>query len=55
MIIQENIKINNRDLVKTYSDGGKYIIQNETNIKYVEAMDIPNKYTYAESQENIEE
>ena len=40
-------------LVKTVSDSGKYIIQNETGIKYEEAIDIPNKYTYTESEENI--
>lgn len=53
MIKQETININGRELIKTYSDTGKYIIQNETGIKYTEMIDIPNKYTYTESDENI--
>lgn len=54
MIKQETIIINGRTLVKTYSDNNKYIIQNETGVKYSEAVDIPNRYTYRESEENIE-
>lgn len=53
MIKQETIFVNRRELVKTYSDSGKYIIQNETGLKYTEAVDIPNKYTYIESEEDI--
>ena len=53
MIKQEKIIINGRELVKTFSDAGKYIIQNETKTKYAEAIDIPNKYTYTESMEDI--
>lgn len=53
MIKQETIFVNGRELVKTYSDSGKYIIQNETGIEYTEAVDIPNKYTYIESEEDI--
>lgn len=53
MIKQETIFVNGRELIKTYSDNNKYIIQNETGIKYTEAIDIPNKYTYTESDENI--
>ncbi len=53
MIKQETILVNGRELVKTYSDSGKYIVQNETGIEYVEAVDIPNKYTYIESEEDI--
>ena len=53
MIIQETIIVGERELIKTYSDCGKYIIQNETGIKYSEAIDIPNKYTYTESEEEI--
>lgn len=55
MIIREILFINGRELVKTYSDSGKYIIQNETGIEYTEAIDIPNKYTYTESEKDIEE
>lgn len=53
MIKQEQIIINGRELVKTYSDEGKYIIQLETDVKYTEAIDIPNKHTYIESDEQI--
>lgn len=53
MIKQETIIINGRTLVKTYSDSNKYIIQNETGVKYSEAIDIPYKYTYTESDEDI--
>lgn len=41
-------------LVKTTSDTGKYLIQNETGVKYAEAIDVPNKYTYTESDEDVE-
>lgn len=53
MIKQEKIVINDRELVKTYSDNNKFIIQNETGAKYGEAIDIPDKYTYTESDEDI--
>lgn len=53
MIKQETITINGRTLIKTYSDNNKYIIQNETGVKYSEAVDVPNKYTYIESEEDI--
>lgn len=54
MIKQETITINGRTLIKTFSDSGKYIIQNETGVKYSEAVDVPNRFTYRESEENIE-
>lgn len=54
MIKQEKIFVNGRELIKTYSDTGKYIIQNETGAKYAEAVDVPNRYTYTESNEDIE-
>ena len=54
MIKQEKIIISGKELIKTYSDNNKYIIQNETGIDdYTEAIDIPNKYTYTESEEDI--
>lgn len=53
MIKQEQIKINGRMFVKTYSDAGKFIVQNGTGVKYEEAIDIPNKYSYTESVEDI--
>ena len=51
MIIQEKL---DSGLIKTTSDANKYLIQNETGVKYAEAIDIPNKYTYTESDEEIE-
>ena len=51
MIIQETL---DNGLIKTYSDNLKMIIQNETGFEYVEAIDVPNKYTYTESDKNIE-
>lgn len=53
MIRQEKITIDGRLLIKTWSDAGKYIIQKETGIKYDGAVDIPNKYSYIESEEDI--
>ena len=41
-------------LNRTYSDGGFYILQNETNIKYSEAVDVEGApYTYSETDELI--
>ena len=53
MIKPKTIFVNGRELIKAYSDNNKYIIQNETGAKYPEAIDIPNKYTYTESEEDI--
>ena len=53
MIKQEIIVANGKQLTKTYSDNNKFIIQNETGGKFTEAIDIPNKFTYSESDENI--
>lgn len=42
-------------LFRTYSDAGKYLIQNETGIEYSEAIDVEDApYTYSESDEGIE-
>ena len=42
-------------LYKTYSDKDIYILQNETGIKYGEAIDVENApYTYTETNEPIE-
>lgn len=54
MLKQERILVSGKELIKTFSDNSKYIIQLETGIKYAEAVDIPNKYTYIESGEPIE-
>ena len=54
MIKQEKVKIENRELLHTYSDNNKYILQVETNVEYNEAYDvIPCKYTYTEKEEEI--
>lgn len=42
-------------LNRTYSDAGFYILQNETGIKYSEAVDVEGApYTYSETNELIE-
>lgn len=51
MLIQEILPTG---LIKTYSNNNKYIIQNETGIEYEEAIDIPGRYTYTESERDIE-
>lgn len=54
MLKQEKTIINNKELLHTYSDNNKYILQVETNVKYNEAYDIiPCKYTYKETEEEI--
>ena len=54
MLKQEKVTINNKELLHTYSDNNKYILQVETNVKYDEAYDvIPCKYTYKETNEEI--
>ena len=54
MLKQEKITINNKELLHTYSNSNKYILQVETNVKYNEAYDIiPSKYTYKETEEEI--
>lgn len=38
-------------LFRTYSDEGKYVIQNETGVEYSEAVDVENApYTYSEGE-----
>lgn len=50
MIIQENIIVDGVELVRTYSD--TYLIQQlETGIIYADAVDIPDRYTYMETEE----
>ena len=54
MIKQEKVTINNKELLHTYSDSNKCILQVETNVEYNEAYDvIPCKYTYTEMEEEI--
>ena len=57
MIVQEAYKTRSDGvkLIRTYSDEGKRIIQNETGVTYDEAIDVENSgYTYSESDEPIE-
>lgn len=51
MITQEQIEINGKEFLHTYSD--TYMLkQVETGVLYTEALDlIPCKYTYEESEE----
>ena len=48
-IIRENITIGSEVLVHTYSDEHKKIRQIETGIVYDDAIDVPNRYTYEET------
>ena len=55
MIITENITINGRQFVKTYSDEGMYIRQEQTDALYSEAIDVENApFTYVETDIPIE-
>ena len=49
------VEILENGLIHTYSDANKYILQNETGIKYEDAIDKPNRYTYTETDEDIPE
>lgn len=56
MIVKEPYKTraDGVKLRRTYSDVGKLLIQNETGIKYAEAIDVENApYTYTESDEDV--
>lgn len=53
MIVQK-IHEENPDLIVTWSDAGKYIIQDETGVKYESATDPVMMFrTYTESDEDI--
>ncbi len=58
MIVRE-LYLTRKDGVKlyrTYSDTNHYILQQPTNIKYGEAIDVENApYTYVETDEVIED
>ena len=42
-------------LIRTYSDRGMYILQNETGVEYAEAIDVASAYfTYTETDKPIE-
>ena len=56
MVIKEEYKTraDGVKLCRNYSDEGKLLIQNETGIKYAEAIDVENApYTYTESDEDV--
>lgn len=58
MIVTEYYMIRKDGVVlnRTYSDAGYYILQNETGIEYVEAVDVEGApYTYSETDIPIEE
>ena len=57
MIITEYYKTRTDgvNLYRTYSNIGMMLIQNETGIRYSEAIDVENSgYTYTESDEPVE-
>lgn len=57
MIVRELYGVNSvgKKLYRTYSDKNHYILQQPTNIKYDEAIDVENApYTYVETDEIIE-
>lgn len=55
MIISETVTINDRQFIRTYSNEGFYILQNETGVEYSEAVDIlDTPYTYTETDKPIE-
>lgn len=55
MIMMENITINGRPFVRTYSSLGLRITQVETGIIYEEAIDIHGApYTYTEIGDDVE-
>lgn len=58
MVVREFYRTRNDgvNLFRTYSDIGNYILQNETQIQYSEAIDVENApYTYSETDIPIED
>ena len=54
MIVQENITINNKLFVKTYSNAEFYIKKKGTDEVYVEAIDLPtSNFEYVETEDKI--
>lgn len=42
-------------LIRTYSDRGMYILQNETGVEYAEAIDVESAiFTYTETDKPVE-
>ena len=55
MIVQDNITINDKLFVKTYSDSEFYIKKKGTDEVYVEAIDLPtSNFEYVETEDKIE-
>lgn len=47
--------LSDNTLIRHYSDAGFMLLQNETGIKYSEAVDVvPCRYTYTETDEPVE-
>ena len=47
--------LNDGKLVRHYSDAGLMLLQNETGVKYSDAVDvIPCRYTYSETEELVD-
>ena len=54
MIVQENITINDKLFVKTYSDADLYINKKGTDEVYVDAIDLPtSNFEYVETEDKI--
>lgn len=55
MIVRENLVINGKDFIKTYSDKNVYIQKVGTNEEYVEAIDLVEKgFEYIETDKEVE-
>lgn len=55
MIVNENIKFEKKDFIKTYSDVRLYIRKVGTDEEYSEAIDLASMgYTYEETDRSIE-
>ncbi len=53
MVVEEFL--NDRKLVRHYSDCGMMLLQKETGLLYIDAIDVvPCKYTYEETDKLIE-
>ena len=47
--------LNEGKLIRHYSDTGMLLLQNETGVKYADAIDVvPCPYTYTETEEPVE-
>ncbi len=58
MVIKEYFKIRKDGvkLYRSYSDKGFTLMQNETGIEYIEAIDVEDApYTYSETENKIED